>query len=960
MTKLSKQYYVGIGASAGGLEAIESFFKYMPSDTGLIFIVIQHLSPDFKSLMNELLARYTDMNIKIAEDGMQTEPNTIYLIPPRNNLSIFHGKLILEEQNNRSQLHLPIDVFFKSLALDQEKNAIGIILSGTGSDGTIGIKAVKEAGGMIMVQDESSAKFDGMPRSSIATGIVDYVLPPHKMPEEILNYIKHPLVLNPVSPDDGEVDELTKISVIMRNHGGIDFSSYKESTLIRRIERRVKINRLENFNAYVTLLKDSDKERDILQREFLIGVTGFFRDREAFESIKSNVLPKLDYAKKTVRIWSAGCSTGEEVYSMAIMIKEYLESNKIDCDVKIFATDIDTTAIEMAGEGFYPDSLIAEVDPSLLVKYFIKKEGGYKVADAIRKLVVFAKHNILKDPPFSKLDMIVCRNLFIYLKSENQLSILTGFYYSLSPSGFLFLGSSESLGDISNGFKIVDAKWKIYQYKEGYNPSLINSVIYPNTRIGRRFKPEKEDHQPHPAMRIEKLLMEVISTVAPPSMLIDSNDNIIQVINNLSPYIKTQPGRFSNNFNSNMEKDQALYINNIIRRLKNERKEVVLTLPSKSNIEKSIIIKGKLIELNSTDFYLISFVENANEDTSGDHITINVSDEVKERVRVLENELQIAREGLQATIEELETSNEELQSSNEELVSSNEELQSTNEELQSVNEELYTVNNEYQHKIEELTKLNNDLNNLIKNTDVGAIYLDQSLRIRKITPKVPKITNIMDSDIGRPINHIALVEGYPTLLEDIDNVLESLQSVERQITLRDGKYYEARIRPYRTEYNAAQGVIITMVDITNLYDEQYEVIQLNQRLDRALELGNMAWWEYLVDEDEMIYSYRKSKMLGYDHSFMSDFESFCSLVHPEDRQKVENEIKELIKGEVERLDTLYRVINAKNDYVWFRNRADVLDKKQDGEAVRIIGTVIDVTDYKRLMHKIENIAEDAL
>lgn len=960
MKASSEQYYIGIGASAGGLEAIESFFKYMPSDSGLIFIVVQHLSPDFKSLMNELLARYTDMDIKIVKDGMATQPNTIYLIPPRNNLSIFHGKLFLEEQSNRGQLNLPIDIFFKSLALDQEKNAIGIILSGTGSDGTIGIKALKEAGGMVMVQDEGSAKFDGMPRSSIATGIVDYVLPPHMMPEEILNYIKHPLVGKALSrhEEGDEVDELTKISAIMRNHGGIDFSSYKESTLIRRIERRVKINRMNSLNDYTLLLKASDKERDTLEREFLIGVTGFFRDMEAFESLEKNVLPELDYSKKTIRVWSAGCSTGEEVYSIAILIKEYLESNNLDCDVKIFATDVDSRAIEIAGEGFYLDSIVADVDQDLIHKYFIKKEGGYKVAEKIRKMVVFAKHNVLKDPPFSKLDLLVCRNLFIYLKSENQLNVLTGFYYSLSPSGFLFLGSSESLGDIASGFRNIDSKWKIYKYKDGYRPPTVGSVAYPNTRVGRSHKiePEMQLQQSHPAMRIEKLLMEVISSVSPPSMLIDSNDNIVQIINDLSPYIRIQPGRFSNNFNTNMEKDQALFINNIIRRLKSDRKDVVLTLPSKyGDTSKSIVIKGKLIEMSTSNFYLISFLEKENNGDLAESEDFNMSEEVKERVRILENELQTAREGLQATIEELETSNEELQSSNEELIASNEELQSTNEELQSVNEELYTVNNEHQHKIDELTKLNNDLNNLIRNTDVGAIYLDQSLRIRKITPVVPKITNILDSDIGRPINQIALVDGYPGLLEDIDKVFDSLEPVERHIMLRDGNYYEARIRPYRTEYNSAEGVIITMIDITDLIGEQDEVLQLNQRLDRAMELGEMAWWEYQVPVDEVVCSSRMAEMLGYDNDFMVDIQEFYKIIHPEDRAGAQHEISRLIRGDINKLDLIYRVKKADDRYAWFSNRADVYERDTDGKAKRILGTVINLTEHKLLNNNISNI-----
>lgn len=403
MGNIDANYYVGVGASAGGLEALEDFFRAMPDNTGLVFIVIQHLSPDYKSLMNELLSRYTNMDIYVAEDGMETKINSVYLIPPRKNLTIFHGKLYLEEQKRTNLLNLPIDIFFKSLAKDQEKKAIGVILSGTGSDGTLGIRAIKEAGGMVMVQEEATAKFDGMPRSSIATGLVDYILPPKVMAEELLNYICHPspldhLIRNKEVTD--EIDELTRIYIILRNYCGIDFSLYKEATIIRRLDRRIKINRINSLSEYIQIITESDREKEILQRELLIGVTAFFRDEEAYKSLKENVLPQIDYSKKAIRIWSAACSTGEEVYSLAMLFSEFLENAQIDCEIKIFATDVDSRALEIASIGYYPDSLVAEVEPELIAKYFIKKENGYQISDSIRKMIVFANHNILKAPPF--------------------------------------------------------------------------------------------------------------------------------------------------------------------------------------------------------------------------------------------------------------------------------------------------------------------------------------------------------------------------------------------------------------------------------------------------------------------------------------------------------------------------------------------------------------------------------
>ena len=442
---------------------MQEFFKHMPRRTGLAFVVIQHLSPDYRSLMDELLARETSIPINVVTDGMVIDEDTIYLLPPRKNISIFHDKLYLEDQENKKRLNLPVDVFFRSLALEKGKNAIGIVLSGTGSDGTLGTRAIKEAGGMVMVQDEKSAKFDGMPRSSIATGLVDYILSPDRMPEELVTFVKHPFVKQKKTLESelsDSLDTLTKIILVLRDHGGIDFSFYKDTTLLRRLERRVSINRFETLEQYLGFLKESEKEQETLQRELLIGVTRFFRDTEAFDSIRSKVFPTL-LGRKTIRIWSAGCSTGEEVYSLAIMLHDFLDRAGQSVDMKIFATDIDRNSLEYAGRGYYPDSVMADVDPSYLSKYFVRKDNGYQVNETIRKTIVFATHNLLKDSPFSRIDLLVCRNLFIYLKPEIQARVLNMFYYSLGPGGHLFLGNSESLGEMSSAFECIDSKWKI-------------------------------------------------------------------------------------------------------------------------------------------------------------------------------------------------------------------------------------------------------------------------------------------------------------------------------------------------------------------------------------------------------------------------------------------------------------------------------------------------------------------
>ncbi|WP_027962978.1 chemotaxis protein CheB [Halalkalibacillus halophilus] len=946
MKNQGEQYYVGIGASAGGLESLEAFFKSMSEESGLTFIIVQHLSPDFKSHMDELLSRDTNMQIHVAEDGMETAPNTIYLIPPRKNLELKNHKLYLSEQDEQKHLNLPIDLFFRSLAKDQEKNSIGIVLSGTGSDGTLGVRAIKEAGGMVMSEDESTAKFDGMPKSAIATGLVDYILPPQQMGEELLNFIKHPIKPEQQQDLDNEdsMDVLTRISIIMKNYCDIDFQNYKETTLMRRVHRRVKINHLQSVNEYVEYLSNSNKEKDILKRELFIGVTSFFRDQEAYESLEKNVLPNIDYTKDQIRVWSAGCSTGEEVYSLAIMFREYMEKNGIKADIKLFATDVDDRALAVAGQGFYPESVISDIEPHLISKYFVKKEDGYQVSSSIRKMVVFAKHNILNDPPFSRLDLLTCRNLFIYLKNDYQRTVLSKFYYSLNPSGFLFLGSSESLGEMSEAYEVVDQKWKIYKYKEGFQPKISTpNLIGDKKSIDKKEEPQLDEQ----SVKLEKLLSEAVSELLPPSLLIDKNDQIIHVINNMSPYLATQPGQFSNNFNTNMTRELTLFVNNVLRRLKQEKDEVKISNAAPHNkAGKSLTLKGNIINVYKQDYYLVSFEEEDAAEFSNDSDEVDMSEEMRERVKYLESELQSAREGLQATVEELETSNEELQSSNEELTASNEELQSTNQELQSVNEELYTVNSEYQDKIDELTKANNDLYNLLKNTEVGALYLDSKLKIRKITPVITEITNVMDSDMGRPISHITVMKRYPDLSQDIHKVLEELVEVEKEIRSTDDRFWLVRIRPYRTEYYSVEGVIVTFVDISSLKDEREKAKEGKDKLSQAMRINQMVWWEYNIQEDQLEFSVNHAEVLGLKKNQPLGIDEIKEIIHPEDVDQFTTSFNQCIKGEATMIDINYRLQHEDGHFVWYSNQGEAIDLDKNQRPTRLVGTVMNINDYK--------------
>jgi two-component system CheB/CheR fusion protein len=826
-------YIIGLGTSAGGLEALEHFFKQMPIAPNVAFLVVQHLSPDYKSHMVELLTKYTPIPVQQAEDGVIVKGGNIYLLPPKKNMTIFKNRLYLVDYDRSHGLNLPIDLLFNSLAKNSTNNAIACVLSGTGSDGTRGIRAIKEHGGMVLAQDDT-ARFDGMPRSAINTQLVDYVAPPEKMPEIILRYIAHPQPIQEARLHEGDDEDLIgKILAILHDQQNVDFSGYKPNTLIRRIERRMSLFEMKDLHDYITYLQKSSNERRILVKEFLIGVTRFFRDTEAFEILQLNIIPKILNGRERrdqVRIWVPACSTGEEAYSLAILFQDYMERTGQFADVKIFATDIDRDALTTAGQGTFPESVLADIPSGLLNRYFIKQGDHYEVVRQIRSMVVFAYQNIISDPPFSRIDLVSCRNVLIYLNTEIQDRILATFQFALKQGGYLFLGSSESLGDRSADFGIENARWKIFQYRGTYQPSMLQTMTthpkaikpIPSFRDADYTRPVQDWRNSDPVLR------SLVEQVLPACAVVDENLSLLHAFGEVDVYLNPPRGYQVNlNIMKMVPEDVATPLSTAIHRTLREEIDVTYhgIQIERGEQKRTFSMTTRLFwqKGSSQKLVLVIFRDiqeekdnQVNNETDSSITRYELSKGVNQRIFNLEQELQYTRENLQATIEELETSNEELQATNEELMAANEELQSTNEELESVNEELLTVNNEHQIKIKELSALNDDVNNLLKSTDIGTVFLDVDLKVRKFTPSAQKSINLLDQDIGRPISHFAHHFVAFDLNQHITNVMETLVPVEHEVRHKNGTWLLIRIAPYRTHHNQITGIVMTMVDISDL------------------------------------------------------------------------------------------------------------------------------------------------
>jgi two-component system CheB/CheR fusion protein len=877
---LRPSHIVGIGASAGGLEAIESFFKFMSHESGVAFVVIQHLSPDHKSLMAELLSKRTRMQVHRAEDGMLVERNSVYLIPPNRNLRLFHDRLLLTEQDRDARgINLPIDIFFRSLAEDMGSKAIAIILSGTGSDGASGIRAIKEELGMVMVQTEETAAFDGMPRSAIATGLVDFIMPPEEMPDQLLSYIKHPYLNKGASagPVLGDDDGLSRIFALLRDHNKIDFTFYKPSTIVRRIERRMAVNQINTLNGYVGFLENYTAELNSLHKDLLIGVTSFFRDPDAFRAIERDHLPTLlqSAGEGGLRLWVAGCSTGEEAYSLAILCNEAMEQTGQHCEIKIFATDVDRDAIIEASNGVFAESTVADIKPALLSKYFYPRTEGFQISRQIREMVVFAQHNLVKDPPFTNIDLISCRNLLIYLQPVLQRRVLELFNFSLNTQGILLLGSSETTGEMSDYFEPMEQKWRIYRSRgrrrqtelsepaSTFDASRWRTALHPTTGRSTALQVHEEERL------LERLVEGISGEYLPFCMVVSETMELMQVVGDATPYLRFPTGKVINDVAKLTHKDLAIPLTTGLQKVFKSRQELSYTnIHLRSEKENRVVdMRLKPLPTKKTQAALVAVLIEAEQketnQTSSPSESYDIGREAEQRINDLENELQFTRENLQATVEELETSNEELQATNEELLASNEELQSTNEELQSVNEELYTVNAEFQSKITELTEANNDLDNLLRHSGVAALFLDENLDLRRYTPEVGALLQLVEQDIGRPLARIRTDHLNLDIHTRVRQVQMTGQPLVNELKSKMDEQYMLRIHPYRIAPETYSGIVMIFIDISGLRKAENALSERNIRMETLLEAIPDGY--VLIDESGAMLEVNEatSRLLGY-------------------------------------------------------------------------------------------------
>ena len=897
---------VGIGASAGGLAAFEAFFSGMPAatDPGMAFVLVQHLAPDHESILAALIQRYTRMKVFEVQDGMVVQVNCAYIIPPNRDMAFLNGTLQLLQPTAQRGHRLPIDFLFRSLAQDQHERAIGIVLSGTGSDGTLGVRAIKGDGGMVMAQIPASCEFDGMPRSALATGLVDFELPPSEMPAQLMAYVAYafgkPPLPDPVAgtgkATGPQIDNaLKKIFILVRGQTGHDFSQYKPSTIHRRIERRMAVHQIELIDRYVKFLQQTPGEVEALFHDFLIGVTNFFRDPDAFEVLAAQVIPKLFDGKQagsTVRVWVAGCSTGEEAYSIAILLQERLEMLKASYKLQVFASDVDSRAIAIARTALYPASIAADITPERLARFFTLEPDGnaYRVHKGIRDLLVFSEHDVIKDPPFSKLDLVSCRNLLIYMGPELQKKLISLFHYALAPGGSLFLGTSESVGESADLFSVLDRKSKLYRRKEDFQGArriaLGRYLAHASAGMGHAAGGDWATDMASKAgggksaagmkLSLRELTEQtLLQQVAPVGALVNGHGDILYLHGRTGMYLEPAPGDAGiNNIlkmaREGLKRDLTVALH---KAASNRERVATLGLRVKTNghftpvnLTVSPVAQGSTMPLESP-LYIVILVEAPALPTEADLLSAKPGGKAKTgakagttagttsgpsagaagargtsaQIAELTEELRAKEEHLHAANEELETSNEELKSSNEEMQSINEELQSTNEELetskeelQSINEEMTTVNSELQTKVADLSRANNDMNNLLAGTGIGTVFIDHDLRILRFTPSATLIINLILSDVGRPVSHIVSnLVGYASLVEDAQAVLKTLQPKEVTVQTQAGKHYTMRILPYRTLDNVIEGAVITFVEIT-------EMVSTREALRKANEMVRLA------------------------------------------------------------------------------------------------------------------------
>ena len=828
---------VGIGASAGGLEALEQFLSHVPAGSGLAFVIVQHLDPTRKGIMPELLQRTTRMKVLQVKDRTPVRSDCVYVIPPNKDLSILHGVLHLLPPTTARGLRLPVDYFFRSLAQDQQEHSIGVILSGMGSDGTLGLRAIKEKAGVVLVQTPATAKFDGMPRSAIDAGLADIVAPAEELPGKILAYLQRTPLLagSEVNLEDKTHSAMEKAVLLLRARTGHDFSLYKKNTLFRRIERRMGIHQIGKMAAYIRYLQEMSQELDLLFKELLIGVTNFFRDPEAWDHLLQHAIPQLLAHRspgQAMRAWVAGCSTGEEAYSLAMIFREAVEAVKPKGNIalQIFATDLDRDAIDKARHGVFSNNIAADVSPVRLARFFAKEDHGYRVRKEIREMIIFAPQNLIMDPPFTKLDILTCRNLLIYLGPELQKKLIPLFHYNLNPDGLLFLGSAETVGGCTDLFAPLNGKSRIYRRTESaLRPGIIEfpSSFSAHPTVGPETHPATK-----PSPSLQSLADQlVLSRYAPPAALVNDKGDIFYISGHTGRYLEPAAGKANWNIFAMAREGLRYELTSAFQKALRQKGLVTFLGHGVGAQQRDQLVEVTVQQLDDAGplqgLVMIVFtdlptpVETKTADRSPKSSPKTKLPAHGSHVAKLERELQAARDLVRSTREERQTSQEELTSSNEELQSANEELQSTNEELttskeemQSLNEELQSVNTELQTKVEDLSHASNDMKNLLNSTDIATLFLDKDLNVRRFTQQATKIIKLIPGDVGRPITDLASELQYPELADDPRMVLETLLPAEKPIGCKDGRWFTVRIMPYRTLDDRIDGLVITFADIS--------------------------------------------------------------------------------------------------------------------------------------------------
>jgi len=901
---------VGIGASAGGLEALEQFFTNLPINSGIAFVVIQHLDPNHKGMMRELLQRNTGMPVFTATDRLKVKPDCVYIIPPNKSMSILNGSLHLFDPVESRGLRLPVDFFLRSLADDRQNHSVGIILSGMGSDGSLGLKSIKEAGGIVLVQQPSSAKFDSMPRCAVESVVPDFVAPANELPGRLLSIVKQPklVLIDPKIQKD--TSSLEKIIILLRRQTGHDFSLYKKNTLYRRIERRMGIHQIEKIASYVRFLQENQAELEILFKEILIGVTSFFRDTLVWDYLRDSVIPAFFTRKghsNILRAWIPGCSTGEEAYSLAMVFKEAIEKFSPDKNfaLQIFATDLDSGAIDKARKGVYHANIIADVSPARLSRFFIKADDQFRVNAEIREMVVFAPQNVIKDPPFTRLDILCCRNLMIYMDAELQKRLLDLFHYSLNPEGCLLLGSAETTGNQSELYSTIDSRLRIY--KRSHSLRKNDLLDFPGTFSDNKPViteiPNTVKVPDNLQTLTDQLLLQQFS---PASVLVTDKGDILYITGSTGKYLEPAAGKANMNlfamarsglnnelpvaFRKALQSYDKVILSNLKIIAESGVQQADVTI---QQIEKPLALKGKLL-------VVFTDVKGTNEKpvkrASGKTGESLIQGELKDELQRIKEELQSTNEEMQTSQEELKSANEELQSTNEELQSTNEELTTSKEEMQSLNEELQTVNLELQSKIDDFARVNNDMNNLLNSIEIATLFLDKELKIRQYTVPATKIFKLIPGDIGRLFTDQVSELDYPGINTDASEVLRSLMYIEKVVSTHDGRWFIVRIMPYRTFDDKIDGLVITFIDITQsrkLEDSLKESQLMQLAFIRAVPgvIIGLSVTGKIIEfnpEAEKVFNLKRDEVIGQNY--------YKLFVAEEDRKQVEVNMKKLFSG----------------------------------------------------------------